>query len=146
MKTFKSKYVGHSHQELNIVRLDDGVRVSVDHGSHGARGIVIAPSDVPALALAEMDAAGYVESEHAGDWPHFNRAMFYLRLGIEEQEREASKAKEQAELEAEALDLYNTAREEMAASTYGTYEQLDNHSRRKWLAVARRAREMRAEK
>ena len=106
----------------------------------------IAPSDAPALALAILEAAGYTEAEYVDEWPNVNRAVFSLRLGIEEQEREASRAKEQAELEAEALELYNARISFLGGEALTSFEKLNQDNKDMWLAVARKAREMRTEK
>ena len=80
------------------------------------------------------------------EWPNVNRAVFSLRLGIEEQEREASRAKEQAELEAEALELYNARISFLGGEALTSFEKLNQDNKDMWLAVARKAREMRTEK
>ena len=107
-------------------------------------------STAPALALAILEAAGLTVAKGDVKQDSFEDLMIdaslHLKCAIRLQERATAEAKEQAELEAEALELFNAAREEIAVGTYGAYEQLDNRSRRKWLAVARKAREMRAEK
>ena len=101
---------------------------------------VFPPKDAPALALAVLEAAGVGESSDAGV------AAGYLRSHIAEQERAAAEAKEQAELEAEALELLNAHREATGNPLAESLDGLLYNAKENWLAVARRAREMREEK
>jgi len=96
-------------------------------------------TEAPALALAVLEAAGY--EEHQKGWDvlnsadeNFAQAMRCLSKGLELQERATAEAEAQAKLEAEALELYQL------------WETLQSDDETVWLAVARRAREMRAEK
>lgn len=97
---------------------------------------VFPPKDAPALALAVLEAAGVAESSDAGV------AAGYLRSHIAEQERTTAEAKEQAELEAEALELRN----EFTGRTATEWAYPTTTAKEGWIAVARKAREMRAEK
>lgn len=134
-KTFKSTV---SPLEMGV-----GVTMTGDlHISLGAKaGISVAPSDAPALALAVLEAAGWPEEAS-------NSVTHSIMTGLSDvlsiQERIATEAKEQAELEAEALELWASF-QGLPADQY-TFANLEDHAQRCWLAVARRAREMRAEK
>lgn len=98
-------------------------------------------------ALAILEAAGHGKES---DSSRLMQAFDLIELHVNEQERAAAEAKEQSELEAEALDLYNVRMgsdatnhvEAWVARTEFPHDRL----RIDWLAVARRAREMRAEK
>lgn len=106
---------------------------------------MLAPSDVPALALAILEAAG-VEAFGAG---YLNKAVDCLQLHAREQERATAEATERAELEAEALALFNARQEAIHSVDWEPYEDFaTEESKQTWLAVARRAREIggRAEK
>lgn len=107
--------------------------------------IFIAPSDAPALALAILEAAGVEPSSpHYGlnDSPEWNVrwASHYLGRSIELTEAKTAEAKEQAELEAEALELCNAAIRQEDGAIYDSFSQIPTPDL--WLAVARKAREM----
>lgn len=110
---------------------------------------MLAPADAPALCLAILEAAGYSEEYEGGNcWAGpLGQAMHMLRLETEAQERAIAEARERAELEAEAFNLYRaymSVHEPLNA--IGDWHMLAERTKEKWLAVARRAREMRAEK
>lgn len=141
MKTFKST---KSTLELTVVRTnEDLVRIITQLPDETGRAIDLAPSDAPALALAILEDAGFNASPNSS----FNIAASYLINGIKEQERITAEAEAQAELEAEAFNLYRTyiaVHEPMDA--IGDWQMLSERTKERWLAVARKAREMRAEK
>lgn len=152
-KTFKSAYAEHGDQKLNIIGVDDGVRVSVDHGSHGAKGIIIAPSDAPALALAILEAAGFKAEFHAtgtfqdGDCWQLENVAQVIKDYLSIKDAEAAEAEARAKLEAEALKLLLAFQTIDDPDNRGCeWRQYGTNTKDKWLAVARRAREMRAEK
>lgn len=104
------------------------------------------PASIPALALAELEAAGYKEAqgnETTEAAHHFGMAMLHLSLGIKEQDYITAEAKEQAELEAEALELLNVVREARGIKPHLTAGEASPEAMNEWLAVARKAREMR---
>lgn len=107
----------------------------------GARAVRYTPDESAKFALAILEAAG-VES------PYFNlgEAVDNLRQHVEREANHAAEAKEQAELEAEALELANSAVLVVGNPPYPSIRHMGDTSLRKWLAVARKAREMRAEK
>lgn len=102
---------------------------------------MLAPSDAPALALAVLEAAGVTET----DSPYMQEAADNLRAYILIEEKVTAEARELAELEAEAEALYRVYFE-TAEMDYKNWEKLEQRVKDYWLAVARRAREMRAEK
>lgn len=147
-KTFES--IDQTRQ-LHVKPLDKHVTLVINYKDAGRSGLTISHSDAPALALAVLEAAGYEERQKGWDVlnsadENIAQAMRCLSKGIEIQERATAEAKELAELEAEALELFK------ASGTYGSdrislkLSDLDDHIQEAWLAVARRAREMRAEK
>lgn len=136
-KTFKSFLVDSGSRRLHVDRRPEGTNLWVsDNSWESDYGITIAPSDAPALALAILEAAGVAESSDEGV------AAQYLRASIAEQERATAEARERAELEAEALMLANSAVLAVGNPPYPSIEHMSDTSLRKWLAVARRAREI----
>ncbi|MGO4298279.1 hypothetical protein [Glutamicibacter sp. MCAF14] len=108
-------------------------------------GINLAPSDAPALALAILEAAGhrpvaYDPERLAGD-DLLAYIAHRLAVHVGDEAKRTAKAKDKAELEAEALELYKAAYPVHADWDWKSVANTD-----KWLAVARRAREMKAEK
>lgn len=112
-------------------------------------GIALDRNDVPAIALAILEAAGYTEDDRKVSNPlyatEFASAMIKLADGIELQERATAEAEAQAKLEAEALMLANSAVLAVGNPPYPSIEHMSDTSLRKWLAVARRAREINKE-
>lgn len=135
--------------------LDSPVTLEVERETHpagvyltiGQATILLGASDAPALALAILEAAG-VEAFGAG---YLNKAVDCLQLHAREQERATAEATERAELEAEALELFNAAEDvpaRVSEPAVESFEGMPRYVRERWLAVARRAREIggRAEK
>ena len=94
-------------------------------------------------ALAVLEAAG-VEAVHRdyefyddGSPEHLEAVMYFLKQYIEARERATAEAKEQAELEAEALELFNAFNHDQKLSHISEAGYPE-----RWLAVARKAREM----
>lgn len=104
----------------------------------GKAGIYLNSSDIPALALAVLEAAG----AHKDSQDFLGGAVEQLKFHIGEQERITAEARERAELEAEALMLANSAVLAVGNPPYPSIEHMSDTSLRKWLAVARRAREL----
>lgn len=98
---------------------------------------ILAPSDAPALALAILEAAGGRDALGID----VGNAMIDLHECVSEQERANAEAKEQEELEAEALELFNTSRLERGLDELD-WVRVTPRERAEWLAVARRAREI----
>lgn len=136
-KTFKSALDSPVTLEVERETHPAGVYVSI-----GQSTILLAASDAPALSLAILEAAG----AHKDSQDFLGGAVEQLKFHIGEQERITAEARERAELEAEALMLANSAVLAVGNPPYPSIEHMSDTSLRKWLAVARRAREMRAEK
>lgn len=141
-KVFTSAY--SLNREMAISPENKAVLIKIiDRGDyHGS--IAIDPSHAPALALAILEVA------HGSDQPapgKIGEAWSALYVHIAEQERATAEAEAQAKLEAEALELCNAWRE---ANGYDALSSFSDGApigaMAEWLAVARRAREMRAEK
>lgn len=145
-KTFKS---AKSTLELGVVRANtDHVRVWIEEADKRTFGMIdMSPSDAPALALAILEAAGVEGSSTGGLITGARIAVGELKRHVAKQERITAEAKEQAELEDEAFNLYRAymaVHEPMNA--IGDWQMLAERTKEKWLAVARKAREMSAEK
>lgn len=134
---------------LHIKNLGKHVTMSIEVPGQVHMGITFDPASIPALALAELEAAGHKEeqgNETTEAAHHFGMSMLHLRLGIKEQDYITAEAKAQAELEAEALELLNVVREARGIKPHLTAGEASPEAMNEWLAVARKAREMRAEK
>ncbi|MGH3651576.1 hypothetical protein [Glutamicibacter sp.] len=101
-----------------------------------------APENGAKTALAILEAAGFVGDENM----FTGLAVANLRDHIEEQEHITAEAKEQAELEAEALEFYNVGASTVGIEGSEVFYDLRLNDQKVFLAVARKAREMRAEK
>lgn len=143
-KTFKS---ASSERKVRIWEANLGVAVCVeDPITNETTSTQIAPSDAPALALAILEAAGFEDSSSGGHITGARIAVGDLRRHVAKQERITAEAKAQAELEAEALDLFNLW---LAGFNYEGYSEWTGENaelKGDWLAVARKSREMRTEK
>lgn len=141
-KTFKS---ASSERKVRIWEANLGVAVCVeDPITNETTSTQIAPSDAPALCLAILEAAGYddmADDANLADVHAFN-AMHKLQESVDTQERATAEAREQSELEAEALELANSAVLVVGNPPYPSIGHMSDTSLRKWLAVARKAREM----
>ncbi|MFJ2619710.1 hypothetical protein [Glutamicibacter sp. NPDC087344] len=127
-KTFKSV---EETRELHVKELGKHFTLVINYKDAGRSGITLAPSDAPALALAILEAAGWPNEYLASN--EILRRLSDFDKHLKEMEAEA---KQQAELEAEALEYYKKF-------TGYTHTTLDSAcSPDKWLAVARKAREL----
>lgn len=142
-KTFKS---AKSNLELGVVRSNEGyLRIWIGEPDHKTFGLIdLTPSDAPALDLAVLEAAGYSE-ESAGLMEY---VVGNLREHVKRQELFTAEAKEQAELEAEALDYWKAFNNATDLVSFDDIQWSDllPGLQAKWLDVARRARETRNEK
>ncbi|MGP4995535.1 hypothetical protein [Glutamicibacter ardleyensis] len=141
---------------LHIKNLGKHVTMSIEVPGQVHMGITFDPASIPALALAELEAAGfeaqfsapgtYVDGDHAQMENVGQTIKDYLSI----KDAETAEVKEQAELEAEALELFNTLQTEIHGNLGPNWipvtEFPSGETKRKWLAVGRKAREMRAEK
>ncbi|MEU5838530.1 hypothetical protein ABZ820_33350 [Streptomyces diacarni] len=107
----------------------------------GARAVRYTPDKSAKFALAILEAAG-VES------PYFNLgdAVDNLRQHVEREAKRTAEAKAQAELEAEALEMFNEYRVATQLTPIVSWDEAHPLAQEQWLAVARKSREMRAEK
>ncbi|MGP9528616.1 hypothetical protein [Glutamicibacter sp. AOP5-A2-18] len=138
-KTFKNAE-GYNIQ-LSVSKCDGMVEISILYPNGDEHTTSISPSDAPALALAILEAAGVTET----DSPYMQEAADNLRAYILIEEKVAAEAKEQAELEAEALELLRASQCIRTDGMYAyvpSFAELSDPSKTKWLAVARKAREM----
>lgn len=135
-----------SDRELTVKGYDDSSQVDLlvrrSPTGFGVTGIAIALSDAPALALAILEAAGVKDTSTGGLITHDRVAVTNLKIHIEKQAKRTTEAKERAELEAEALELVNAAVIECGNPPYPSVERMGEKVLRRWLAVARRAREL----
>ena len=129
---------------VSIKPSSDRVRICSLHGPD-VSNVTVSTQDAPALALAILEAGGFVGDENM----FTGLAVANLRDHVEEQERATAEAEAQAELEAEALGLLNAYLHSADTRLYATWEEVVEVSKRMaedWLAVARKAREIGAEK
>ena len=106
--------------------------------------ICIAQSDAPALMQAIGECLPPIpETVRDGSYEaYMSVVMTYLGRAVRALETETAEAEAQAKLEAEALELLNASR--IALHSAPVDELMAGH-KLKWLAVARRAREINKE-
>lgn len=143
-KTFKS--VNDNTCELDVRANDCGVFIAFSRAGQIRQASTFAPSDAPALALAILEAAGFEDSSSGGHITGARIAVGDLKRHVKMHERITAEAKEQAELEAEALELFKVSGAYGSDRLFLKFSHLDDNIQKAWLAVARKAREMRAEK
>ena len=139
-KTFKTAHA--DNKVLKVDNLFGNPRLLIKEFDGDTRGFAFAPTDAPALTLAILEAAGFDDVDSGNT----SCAVANLRTFIARQERITAEAKEQAELEAEALELVNAWMDSCGAGKYPSWGHVETGRRKQGLAVARKAREMRAEK
>ncbi|WJZ27848.1 hypothetical protein MOMMJLID_CDS0040 [Arthrobacter phage 1191A] len=125
---------------LHIKNLGKHVAMSIEVPGQVHMGITFDPASIPALVLAELEAAGWPESDHNSIT---HSIMTSLGDVIHIQERATAEAKEQAELEAEALDFMNAVRDATGARPLGGFPAYASGIKSHYLIIARKAREMR---
>ena len=134
-KTFKS---AATNRTLTVEGFFNGA-FSVVFSDDSSRDLMLQGDDAPALALAILEAAGVVPTQHSdsvdeGSQETLEDVMHWLT-------RHVRSAEAKAELEAEALELYK------AHTSYHHAKSLSEAaSPSRWLAVARKAREIGAKK
>ena len=140
-KTFKSAL--STDKELRITGGPE--RVCFAQRAHnGMKSLVfIDNTEAPALALAILEAAGWPEDDPRSAT---KQIMMWLGDVVRTVERITAEAEAQAKLEAEALDFYNTGCEVVGIKASAAFGDLKLNDKSVFLAVARKAREMRAEK
>lgn len=98
------------------------------------------PEEAAKLGLAVLEAAGYGEEVVTDGSPdgHIQVAKYYLYEGVKAHASITAEARERAELEAEAVELFN--------ANHGTnrtdWDRADRSVISSWVRVARRAREL----
>lgn len=102
-KTFKS-FVS-AGRFIEVKKNGDGTNLTIYKGpsrSNSYLGISVTPTDVPALALAILEAAGYAPNDHGGvvyaESTAVDKAAWYLSKNIE---KRAEATKEAADREAQ---------------------------------------------
>lgn len=142
-KTFNSESRRSMSMEIHQCdgTIPDEYIVQFMDGDHVLKSFYYKKSDAPAQALAILEAAGGRDSLGID----VGNAMTDLREYVTEQERVTAEAKEQAELEAEGYALYFAWVESTGSSAIAdSLNDMHRLAKDQWLAVARRAREMRA--
>lgn len=133
-------------RKLHIESASRGfVLLKIEFGGH-EEYFTVSNDIVPSISLALLESAGYDPSEESKGEAYacFANATHYIRSGLEIQEREATEAKEQSKMEAEALDywkaFHNATNQGIADDV--RWSDLMPETQTKWLAVARKAREV----
>lgn len=146
-KTFKSAFDGSKYR-LEVCKYTGAKHTSlwiIGGGDH-AETIAIADKVIPNLMLALGEAAGVVpkwEPFHKHGTPeHLAHILSHLQQYVDAQEAIAAQAEETAKLEAEALELRNAGNVESGGIVIGSLDVLTTTEQQKWLAVARKAREL----
>lgn len=147
MSTTKFMTATGSNRELHIKRSnEDHVQIrqfDPEFHTHQAKTFFLNPSEAPALALAILEAAGVEpDREPLECQVSLGTIVADLQATIKHGEALAAAARERAELEAEALMLANSAVLAVGNPPYPSIEHMSDTSLRKWLAVARKAREL----
>lgn len=134
---------------LHIKNLGKHVAMSIEVPGQVHMGITFDPASIPALVLAELEAAGadsdlkWSGAKDYGNEDHLGWIAGHLGTYIKTQERVTAEAKEQAELEAEALDFMNAVRDATGAKALSGFPAYASGIKSHYLIIARKAREMR---
>lgn len=132
---------------LHIKNLGKHVAMSIEVPGQVHMGITFDPASIPALALAELEAAGLTVAKGDVKQDSFEDVMIdaslHLKCAIRLQERATAEAREQAELEAEALDFMNAVRDATGARPLGGFPAYASGIKAHYLIIARKARELR---
>lgn len=143
-KTFKSVFHGSS---IQVHDNGEGVFIGLLREDSMTRGTTLSKSDAPALMQAIGECLPPIpDTVRDGSYEAFMAvALEYLGKAVRALEAETAEAKEQAELEAEALELRNAFSLAIGGASIDSFA---GHSVNKpgWIDAARRAREMRNEK
>lgn len=138
-KIFKSSYMSDSSR----LEIETSIASTSFHITHctvvSEKSFIFDNTTAPALALAILEAAGTPMNLDVS----LGKALYHLDAHVTLQDKATAEAKEQAELEAEALDLFNLW---LAGFNYEGYSEWTGENaelKGVWLAVARKAREMR---
>ena len=149
-KTFNSESRRSMSMEIHQCdgTIPDEYIVQFMDGDNVLKSFYYKKSDAPAQALAILEAAGYTGITASKEPDNLiEKAYSAIRLHIKEQERATAEAEAQAKLEAEAFNLYRAYMDiHEPMNAIGGWHMLAEHTKENWLAFARKAREMRAEK
>ena len=139
MKTFKSALNSPVTLEVEESTLRQGFYLTI-----GQNTILIAPSDAPALMQAIVECLPPLpDFVRDGSYEAYMAVVVeYLDRAVRALEYETAKAKEQAELEAEALELYNARISFLGGEALTSFEELNQANKDIWIVVARKAREL----
>lgn len=138
-KTFKSTEGGFS---IGIHPVKDGVQFRITNLRGNYQQFNTPASVAAEQALAILEAAVGESSRQSA---YSERAIANLRAEVDRMKLEDAEAEAQAKLEAEALELRKAWKLGDGVQVQ-KFEDLIEVAQEKWLAVARKAREMRAEK
>jgi len=145
-KTFKSVLGKSDSRRVRIESRPEGPNLWISDNSWGSDyGITLAPSDAPALCLAILEAAGYVDLAAGGKFSRISNAIYLLREHIELEARDAAAEADRVALEQEALALVNAKRAFYKLPTVASWDGFQDGAQDEWLAVARAARELNKE-
>ena len=152
MRKFESSLTEGKFLEIDWADDDGSIGLGICESSRGyVEGITLSGSDVPALMLELARAAGLdkmtgIEVIVDSFEDHMMNAVLSLEKAIGARRDAEAAAKEQAELEAEALALFNALRDSIDVLPIASFSVLSDPVKARWLAVARKAREMRGDK
>ena len=139
MKTFKSALNSPVTLEVEESTLRQGFYLTI-----GQNTILLAPSDASALMQAIVECLPPLpDFVRDGSYEAYMAVVVeYLDRAVRALEYETAKAKEQAELEAEALELYNARISFLGGEALTSFEELNQANKDIWIVVARKAREL----
>ena len=129
-------------RKLHIESTSEGfVSLKIWFGRHDEYFTV--PNDIiPSISLALLESAGFEDSSSGGHITGARIAVGDLKRHVKMQERITAEAKEQAELGAEALELYNARISFLGGEALTSFEELNQANKDIWIVVARKAREL----
>lgn len=104
----------------------------------GARASRYTPEEAAKLGLAVLEAAGVQDTSTGGHITGPRIAMAELKHYVKREDEKAAEARERAELEAEALELFNVNQ----GINLPDWGKADRAVISSWVRVARRAREL----
>ena len=143
-KTFKS--AEYDNRELEVDVLFGNPRLLVKDFDGDSKGFIFGKADAPALALAILEAAGVEARHHSAYENGTPEAMEHIAQALTDEigiaEAAITEAKEQAELEAEALEFMNAVRDATGANPLTGFPADASGIKSHYLIIARKAREM----
>ena len=147
MSKFESTIIEGKFLEIRWAYADGDIGMAITKNGYMG-SITLSGSDVPALMLELARAAGLDKmtgTEVIVDSfeDHMMNAVLSLEKAIGARRDAEAAAKEQAELEAEALALCNTLRAQGWNGAFDSWDEAHLATKAAWLAVASKAREMR---